>query len=239
MSGSSASCIGLQPVRRRRSQIRFASAAGTWLGLWAGPSSDPSGIVYLTHGRALPFTHGDEAAAHLRARIPAKRVPRLVERGDRCGFRDRGWCELYCGGGPITFSVAIRCVVVLLGVVVAQVSAARRVWVRQYGDVRGLVDDCLRAGRKLELELVGKQEVASPALRVLRWVLDADRVLQEEAPAYGGDLMLTLAKDKALLRRGVDAATDTSKELSQQDAALWLRPHVDQLKAIRKELGNH
>lgn len=129
--------------------------------------------------------------------------------------------------------------VVLLGVVVAQVRAARQVWVRHHGDVRGVIDECLHVARELERVLAGKEEVATPSLKVLRWVLDADRVLQERAPAYQGELTLILGEDKALLSRGFAAATGRGEELSQQDARLWLHPHVAQLKAIRKELGNH
>jgi len=75
MSGSSASCIALQPVRRRRSQIRSASAAGTWLGLWAGReqrsfkqlrsrrSLSPAARQRRTHSQQVDFATFKAAAA--------------------------------------------------------------------------------------------------------------------------------------------------------------------------------
>jgi len=75
MSGSSASCIGLQPVRRRRSQISSASVAGTWLGLWAGReqrsarqlrsrrSLSPAARQRRTHSQQVDLATFEAAAA--------------------------------------------------------------------------------------------------------------------------------------------------------------------------------
>jgi hypothetical protein len=56
-SGSSASRLGLQPVRRRRSQINAASSAGTWFGLRRGREGRSARQASVRRSSALARRH--------------------------------------------------------------------------------------------------------------------------------------------------------------------------------------
>lgn len=124
----------------------------------------------------------------------------------------------------------------LAGLVCAQFIAARRVWLHRYGDVRGRIDDCLREGQRLQGRLLNGNAKTSPH-PILKWVLLAEAVLRDGAPAHAGEVLKPLpAANRQLIGRVVDAVTNESVDLTKQEASTLLSIFVDRLRAVRKEL---